>query len=79
MEGDATAMYLQPRLQSLGVKVTRLARGLPVGGDLEYADPSTVMRALMGRQEMDSGQNQWIISSSACDNHFLKMRGGKKA
>jgi len=52
MEGDATAMYLQHRLMSSIVKVTRLARGLPVGGDLEYADPSTLMRALAGRQEM---------------------------
>ena len=52
MEGDATAMYLQQRLQPLGVRVTRLARGLPVGGDLEYADPNTLLRALAGRQEM---------------------------
>jgi len=52
MEGEATAQYLQPRLQSLGVKVTRLARGLPVGGDLEYADQNTLLRALTGRQEM---------------------------
>jgi recombination protein RecR len=52
MEGEATAQYLQPRLQSLGVRVTRLARGLPVGGDLEYADQNTLLRALSGRQEM---------------------------
>ncbi len=52
MEGDATAQYLQPRLKSLGVHVTRLARGLPVGGDLEYADQNTLLRALTGRQEM---------------------------
>jgi recombination protein RecR len=52
MEGDATAMYLRQQLQSSGVKVTRLARGLPVGGDLEYADPNTLLRALMGRQDM---------------------------
>lgn len=52
MEGDATAMYLQQRLQSLGVRMTRLARGLPVGSDLEYADPTTLVRALSGRQEM---------------------------
>lgn len=55
LEGEATAMYLQQRLQPLGVKVTRLARGLPVGGDLEYADPNTLLRALLGRQEMSSG------------------------
>jgi recombination protein RecR len=52
MEGDATAMYLQQQLTPLGVRVTRLARGLPVGGDLEYADPNTLQRALSGRQEM---------------------------
>ncbi len=52
MEGDATAMYLSQLLTSLGVRVTRLARGLPVGGDLEYADPNTLLRALAGRQEM---------------------------
>lgn len=52
MEGDATAMYLRQQLQSTGVKVTRLARGLPVGGDLEYADPNTLLRALAGRQDM---------------------------
>ena len=53
MEGDATAQYLHPRLKVLGVHVTRLARGLPVGGDLEYADQNTLLRALSGRQEMD--------------------------
>jgi recombination protein RecR len=53
MEGEATAQYLHPRVQALGVKVTRLARGLPVGGDLEYADQNTLLRALTGRQEMD--------------------------
>lgn len=52
MEGDATALYLQKQLQPLGVRVTRLARGLPVGGDLEYADQNTLLRALTGRQEM---------------------------
>jgi recombination protein RecR len=53
MEGDATAQYLYPRLKALGVHVTRLARGLPVGGDLEYADQNTLLRALSGRQEMN--------------------------
>jgi len=52
LEGDATAMYLQNQLRPLGVRVTRLARGLPVGGDLEYADQNTLLRALAGRQEM---------------------------
>lgn len=53
MEGDATAMYLQSQLRSFDVRVTRLARGLPVGGDLEYADQNTLLRALAGRHEMD--------------------------
>ena len=52
MEGDATALYLRQQLLPLGVRVTRLARGLPMGGDLEYADPNTLLRALAGRQDM---------------------------
>lgn len=54
MEGDATALYLRQQLLPIGVRVTRLARGLPVGGDLEYADQNTLLRALAGRQEMNS-------------------------
>lgn len=53
MEGDATAMYLGRQMAGMNVKVTRLARGLPVGGDLEYADQGTLLRALSGRQEMN--------------------------
>jgi len=53
MEGDATAMYLHERLSPLGIRVTRLALGLPVGGDLEYADQSTLLRSLAGRQNLD--------------------------
>jgi len=53
MEGDATAQYLQSQLKSFDVHVTRLARGLPVGSDLEYADQNTLLRALSGRQEMN--------------------------
>lgn len=52
MEGDATALYLRQQILPLGPRVTRLARGLPVGGDLEYADQNTLLRALAGRQEM---------------------------
>lgn len=52
LEGEATAMYLAQLLRPLGVKVTRLARGLPVGGDLEYADEVTLTRALEGRREV---------------------------
>lgn len=51
MEGEATAMYIQRLLTPLGVKITRIARGLPVGGDLEYADETTLNRALEGRRE----------------------------
>ena len=52
LEGESTAMYLQKQLAPFGIKITRLARGLPVGGDLEYADETTLARALEGRSEM---------------------------
>ncbi|HID85888.1 MAG TPA: recombination protein RecR [Anaerolineae bacterium] len=52
LEGEATAMYLERLIKPLGVRVTRLARGLPVGGDLEYADEVTLTQALAGRREM---------------------------
>jgi recombination protein RecR len=52
VEGDATALYLAKLLRPLGLRVTRIARGLPVGGDLEYADEVTLSRALEGRREM---------------------------
>lgn len=51
MEGEATAMYIGRLISPLGVKVTRIARGLPVGGDIEYADETTLSRALEGRKE----------------------------
>ena len=52
LEGEATAMYIHRLLSPLGVKVTTLARGLPVGGDLEYADNTTIARAFQGRREL---------------------------
>ncbi len=52
LEGDATAMYIQRLVSPLGVRVTRLARGLPIGSDLEYADEVTLARAVEARQEM---------------------------
>jgi recombination protein RecR len=52
LEGNATAMYVAGLLKPLGVKVTRLASGLPVGGDLEYADEVTLGQALEGRRDM---------------------------
>jgi len=52
LEGEATALYLQRQLAPLGVRVTRIARGLPVGGDLEYADGVTIAQALQARREM---------------------------
>ena len=52
LEGESTAMYISRQLGSLGVRVTRLAHGLPMGGDLEYADEVTLTRALEGRREM---------------------------
>ena len=51
-EGEATAMYLSRLLRDFGVKITRLAYGIPVGSHLEYADDATLMRALEGRREM---------------------------
>lgn len=52
LSGEATAMYIHQQLSASGARVTRLARGLPVGGDLEYADEVTLARALEGRQDM---------------------------
>ena len=52
VEGEATAMYLSRLLKPLGVRVTRLAYGIPVGGDLEYADEVTLQRAMEGRREL---------------------------
>jgi recombination protein RecR len=52
VEGEATALYLQRLLKGFDVKVTRIARGLPMGGDLEYADEVTLARALEGRREI---------------------------
>lgn len=54
LEGEATAMYLARQLVPTGVRVTRIASGLPVGGDLEYADELTLGRALEGRREVDA-------------------------
>jgi len=54
IEGEATAMYLARLLKPLGVRATRIASGLPVGGDLEYADELTLGRALEGRRELDA-------------------------
>jgi recombination protein RecR len=53
LEGEATALYLGKLLKPLGIKVTRIASGMPVGGDLEYADELTLGRALEGRREVD--------------------------
>ena len=52
VEGEATALYLQKLLKPLGLRVTRIAQGLPMGGDLEYADQATLARALTGRREL---------------------------
>ncbi len=52
VEGEATAMYISKIVKPLGIKVTRIAHGIPVGGDLEYTDEVTLMKALEGRREM---------------------------
>lgn len=56
MEGEVTATYLQQVLRPTGVRVTRIARGLPVGGDLEYADGVTIAQALSARRDMADGE-----------------------
>jgi recombination protein RecR len=52
VEGEATAVYLEQQIRPLGARVTRLARGIPVGSDLEYVDGTTIAEALAGRREM---------------------------
>lgn len=52
IEGEATAMYISKLIKPLGIKVTRIAHGIPVGGDLEYADEVTLAKALEGRREL---------------------------
>jgi recombination protein RecR len=56
LEGEATAMYLGRLIKPLGIRVTRIASGLPVGGDLEYADELTLGRALEGRRDVEAGK-----------------------
>ena len=52
VEGEATASYISRLIKPMGLKITRLAYGIPVGGDLEYADSVTLLRALDGRNEL---------------------------
>ena len=52
MEGEVTATYVRGVMQSAGVRITRIALGLPVGGDLEYADSTTIAKALAARRDM---------------------------
>jgi recombination protein RecR len=52
VEGEATALYLMRLLKPMGIRITRLAQGLPMGGDLEFADQATLARALSGRREL---------------------------
>ena len=52
VEGEATAMYISKLVKPLGIKVTRIARGIPIGGDLEYTDEVTLAKALEGRSEI---------------------------
>ena len=52
VEGEATAMYISKLLKPLGIKATRIAHGIPVGGDLEYLDEVTLSKALEGRREI---------------------------
>ncbi len=52
VEGEATALYIKKRVDSLSIHVSRIASGIPVGGELEYTDRGTIGRALSGRREM---------------------------
>lgn len=52
IEGEATAMYISRLLKPSGIRVTRIAHGIPVGGDLEYADEVTLLKAMEGRREI---------------------------
>ena len=52
VEGEATALYLTRLIKPLGIRVTRLAHGIPIGSDLEYIDAATVQRAVEGRSEL---------------------------
>ena len=52
IEGEATAMYISRLLHNTGIRITRIAHGLPVGGDLEYADEVTLLKAIEGRREL---------------------------
>ena len=52
VEGEATAMYISRLLKPIGIRITRIAHGIPVGGDLEYADEVTLAKALEGRREL---------------------------
>ncbi len=52
VEGEATALYLQRMLRPMGFRISRIASGMPIGGDFEYADPATISRAIAGRKEM---------------------------
>ena len=52
MEGESTAVYIAKILKPANIKITRIARGLPIGGDIEYADEVTLMKSLEGRTEM---------------------------
>jgi recombination protein RecR len=52
VEGEATALYLMRLLKPMGIKVTRIAQGVPMGGDLEFADQATLARALSARREL---------------------------
>ena len=58
VEGETTAMYLSHLVKPLGIKVTRLAYGIPVGADLEYADEATLYRAIQGRRDVDQDQRE---------------------
>ena len=64
VEGEATAVYLSKLLRPLGLRTTRIATGVPMGGELEYADQATLTRAIAGRREMEDASVELARSGS---------------
>ena len=73
VEGEATAMYISKLLKPMGIKVTRIAHGIPVGADLEYADEITIAKALEGR-ERNLNMVQWLSTSNKLLSFFKCLR-----
>ena len=69
LEGETTAMYISKLIKPTGIKVTRIASGVPVGGDLEYIDEVTLLRALEGRVELENRQQDGCAGFRRCERN----------